>query len=169
MLSIATVHMLRMICIAAIVLIVVYFWFFRIRRLVSGYFDVLCKLINCVPRKKYNIIPFYTKNEVEGFYQERMVVGGICYIGKKSEWMPLPFIKIKLKSVIRYNYSRLPNFAVIENDWLVLRIDESLPWGMLSKDYPHFFTEEYISIALSRLLAVAEDVERGRTMEEVFK
>jgi len=32
-----------------------------------------------------------------------------------------------------------------------------------------FFTEDFIVIVLTRLLAVAEDVERGRTLEEIFK
>lgn len=152
-----------------VLLVVAYFWFFRIRRLISGYLNALCDLVHCPPKTRYRWLPFYSRNEIAGLYKTRELVGGIRYLGRGLEWMPLPYIKIKLKEVIRYNYRRLPYFAKIEHGWLVLHITENLPWGLLDKRYRQFFTKQYLVIMLERLVAVAEDVERGRTMGEIFK
>jgi hypothetical protein len=97
------------------------------------------------------------------------VILGIQYVGLGFEWMPLPQIRIKLKDVLRYNYSRVPDFAYIKSGWLVFRIKDRLVWGVFDKSYPRFFTKNFIIITLTRLLAVAEDAERGKTLGEIFK
>jgi len=168
MYSIVLINSLKLVLMFIVLAIIIYFWFFRIRRLVNAYLEALCELIDAVPQKN-KWIPIYSKSEAIGMYQGRQVVGGIRYLGKGLEWMPLPYIRIKLKDVIRYNYHRVPNFAYIERGWLVFKITEHLSWGILDKEYKRFFSKDYISIALSRLLAVVEDVERGKTLEEIFK
>ena len=149
--------------------VLIYFWFFRIRRLIDGYLDVMYELLQCQSAKRHRLFPLYMKEELVGSYQGREVVCGIRYRNRGFELMALPFIKIKLKSVIRYNYQRLPYFAQIERGWLVLHITKQLPWGMFDKEYLKLFTKESLVITLTRLLAVAEDVERGKTLQEVFK
>ncbi|MDD5005283.1 MAG: hypothetical protein PHS93_02105 [Candidatus Omnitrophica bacterium] len=146
-----------------------YFWLYRIKKTVDGYLDILCEFINCKPMSKRGILPIYSKHEIAGTYNNRQVIAGVQYVGLGFEWMPLPYIKIKLRDVIRYNYDRIPNFAFIKNGWLVLKIKERLVWGVFDKNYSRFFTKDFIIITLTRLLAVADDAERGKTLEEIFK
>ncbi|MFH1621518.1 MAG: hypothetical protein ABIA97_00145 [Candidatus Omnitrophota bacterium] len=158
------------IIISAIILLTTgYIWFYRIRKIVSGYLELLCNIIDCKSKPKRRFIPFYTKHEIKGDYKNREVIAGVRYVGLGFEWMPLPHIRVKLKDVIRYNYNRIPDFAYIKSGWLIFRIKERLVWGVFDRNYRRFFTKEFIIIALTRLLAVAEDSERGRTLEEIFK
>lgn len=146
-----------------------YLWFYRIRKYIDSYLEVLYDIIYCKPEKKYRLLPLYSKNEIRGTYKDREIVAGIQYTGLGFEWMPLPYIKIKLKEVIRYNYDRIPYFAFIKNGWLVLKIKERLVWGIFDKNYSRFFTRDFIIITLTRLLVVVEDAERGKTLGEIFK
>lgn len=146
-----------------------YSWFYRIRRIIDSYLKLICEIIDCKSIQKRRLMPFYSKNEMVGTYKDRQVIAGIKYVGLGFEWMPLPYIKVKLNDVIRYNYNRIPNFAFIKRGWLVFRIRERLTWGIFDMNYNRFFTKEFIIIALTRLIAVAEDAERGMTLEEIFK
>ena len=146
-----------------------YSWFYRIRRTIDDYLDMLSEIIDCKLIRKHRLLPLYSKNELTGTYRGRQVIAGIQYIGLGFEWMPLPYIKIKLKDVIRYNYNRIPDFAFIKRGWLIFRIKERLVWGIFDKNYNRIFAKEFIIIALTRLLAVADDSERGKTLEEIFK
>ena len=150
-------------------LVIGYCWFYRIRRTIDSYLELLCEIVDCKSVKRHRLLPIYSKNEIIGTYKDRQVIAGIQYIGIGFEWMPLPYIRIKLKDVIRYNYDRIPDFAFIKRGWLVFRIRERLTWGVFDKNYDRFFTKDFIIIALTRLLAVAEDAERGKTLEEIFK
>jgi len=42
-------------------------------------------------------------------------------------------------------------------------------WGVFDRNFPQIFSHENLRIALDRLLAIAEDLERGRTPKELFK
>ncbi|MFC1709213.1 hypothetical protein ACFL2J_04050 [Candidatus Omnitrophota bacterium] len=145
------------------------FWFFRIRKIINAYLDLVCNIIDHEPKKSLRLLPLYSKNEIMGKYKGRDVIIGIQYVGLGFEWMPLPHIRVKLKDVIRYNYSRVPDFAYIKRGWLVFKIKERLIWGIFDKNYTRFFTKDFIIITLARLMAVAEDTERGRTLGEIFK
>ncbi|MDD5617744.1 MAG: hypothetical protein PHG69_01485 [Candidatus Omnitrophica bacterium] len=150
--------------------IIGYYWFYRIRKIADGYLNDVCEVINCQPVSQKRLIPLYSKDEIKGVYKNREVVAGIQYLGLGFEWMPLPYIKIKLKDVIRYNYNRIPNFAFIQRGgWLVFKINERLTWGVFDKNYDRFFTKDFIIITLERLLSVADDAERGKTLREIFK
>jgi len=151
------------------VILIGYVWFFRIRRIIDAYLELVCNIIDCDPKKVRRMFPLYSKNEIAGKYQGREVITGVQYVGLGFEWMPLPHIRVKLRDVIRYNYHRIPNFAYIKNGWLVFRIKERLVWGVFDRNYSRFFTKDFIIITLTSLLAVAEDSERGRTLEEIFK
>jgi len=146
-----------------------YCWFYRIRKIVGSYLNISCEIINCQKKPARRLVPLYSKAEATGVYKGREVIIGIQYTGLGFEWMPLPYIRVKLKDVIRYNYNRIPDFTFIQSGWLVFRIKDRLTWGIFDKNYMRFFTEDFIVIVLTRLLAVAEDVERGRTLEEIFK
>lgn len=146
-----------------------YFWFYRIRKIIDSYLGVLCEIFDCKPIKKHRFFPFYSKSEIRGTYKGREIAAGIQYTGLGFEWMPLPYMKIKLKEVIRYNYDRIPYFAFIKNGWLILKIKERLVWGIFDKNYSRFFSRDFIVITLTRLLAVVEDAERGKTLGEIFK
>lgn len=149
--------------------IIGYIWLFRIRKIINNYLNLVCEIINCEPSKKFRLLPVYSKDEIRGTYKDREIIVGLQYVGLGYEWMPLPYIRIKLKDVIRYNYSRVPDFAIIKSGWLVFKIKDRLVWGVLDRGYSRFFTKNYIIIILTRLLAVAEDAERGRTLGEIFK
>ncbi|MDD5291579.1 MAG: hypothetical protein PHY46_00120 [Candidatus Omnitrophica bacterium] len=149
--------------------VISYYWLYRIRKIVSGYLNISCEIISCQEKPRKRLMPLYSKGEIEGVYKGRQVIIGIQYIGLGFEWMPLPYIRVKLKDVIRYNYNRIPDFAFIQSGWLVFRIKDRLTWGILDKNYTRFFTEDFMVIALTRLLSVAEDAERGKTLEEIFK
>lgn len=163
------INSLGFIFLIIIISLIGYFWFFRLRRLIDNYLVVLGQILDSKPKKKHRLFPLYSKIEVIGIYKDRQVVGGIHYVGLGFEWMPLPYIKIKLREVIRYNYHRVPNFAYIDKGWLVLKIKERLPWGVFDKNFNRFFSKDYIVITLTRLSAVADDVERGKTLEDIFK
>lgn len=152
-----------------ILLIIGYFWFYRACKIIENYLDNLSGVLSCQRERKRKFSLFYSRYELSGTYKGRPVIAGIQYVGLGFEWMPLPYIKIKLKDVIRYNYNRLPDFAYIKMGWLVFKIKERLTWGVFDKNYNRFFTKDFVLIALTRLLAVAEDVERGKTLEEIFK
>ena len=152
-----------------ILLIAGYFWFYRLRKVIDDYLNIVCVVLNCNIEKKHRLSPFYSKHEISGIYKDRAVIVGIQYVGLGFEWMPLPYIKVKLKDVLRYNYNRLPDFTYIKMGWLIFRIKERLAWGVFDKGYNRFFTKDFIVIALTKLLAVAEDAERGKTLEEIFK
>ena len=154
---------------AVFLFIIGYFWFYRICRIIDSYLEMLYNIIDCKPIKKRRLLPLYSKNEARGTYKGREVIAGVQYAGLGFEWMPLPHIRIKLKDVIRYNYNRIPDFAFIKSGWLVFKIKERLAWGVFDKNYNRFFTKEFIIITLTRLLAVAEDAERGKTLGEIFK
>jgi hypothetical protein len=149
--------------------VVGYFWLFRIRKIINSYLDLVGNIVGGKPKVDFRLLPVYAKDEITGEYQGRKVIVGVQYVGAGFEWMPLPYIGIELRNVIRYNYSRVPDFALIRSGWLVFKIKERLVWGVFDKSYPRFFTKDFIIIALTRLMAVAEDVERGRTLGEIFK
>ena len=151
------------------ILVIGYEWFYRIRRFVDSYLDELSRAVGTRPLRKRRLLPLYSKYEVAGVLKGRQVIGGVKYSGVGIEWMPFPYIKIKLKEVIRYNVNRLPEFAFIDKGWLVFKIKHRLVWGIFDREYSRFFTKDYILIALTRLIAVADDLERGKTMNEVFK
>lgn len=158
------------IVIGSIFLVVVgYFWLFRIRKIINNYLELVSNIVECKTPKKNRFLPVYSKNEITGKYEGREVIVGVQYVGLAFEWMPLPHISIKLNDVIRYNFSRVPDFAYIKRGWLIFRIKERLVWGVFDKNYSRFFTKDFIIITLTRLLAVAEDAEKGRTLKEIFK
>jgi len=146
-----------------------YGWFYRIRRFVDSYLDELAQSVGSRPLRKHRLLPLYSKYEVAGVFKKRQVIGGVRYSGVGIEWMPFPYIKIKLREVIRYNLNRLPEFAFIEKGWLVFKIKHRLVWGIFDREYNRFFTKDFVIISLTRLAAVADDLERGKTMDEVFK
>jgi hypothetical protein len=169
MTSIPSLEIIYIVILSLFIILIGYFWFYRIRKIINNYLNVLCDVINCKKEQKIRILPFYSKNELIGNYKDREVIAGVLYAGVGFEWMPLPHIRIKLKDVIRYNYTRIPDFAFVKNGWLVFRIKERLVWGIFDRGFPRFFTKEFIIISLTRLAAVAEDAERGRTLGEIFR
>lgn len=152
-----------------LILLIGYFWLFSIRRIINNYLEFVCNIIDCKSPRKKRLLPVYSKNEIKGKYKGREVIAGVQYVGLAFEWMPLPHIRIKLNDVIRYNFSRVPDFAYIKRGWLIFKIKERLLWGVFDKNYSRFFTKDFIIITLTRLLAVAEDAEKGRTLKEIFK
>jgi len=150
-------------------IVIGYGWFYRVRRLVNLYLQNFSEIIGSKPLRKNRFLPFYSKYEIAGVYKGRQIIGGIQYSGLGIEFMPLPYLKLRLKEVIRYNIERLPEFAYIEKGWLVFKHKHRLVWGIFDKEYERLFTREFILITLARLLAVAEDLERGKTIEEIFK
>ncbi|HAJ57129.1 MAG TPA: hypothetical protein DCL35_05095 [Candidatus Omnitrophica bacterium] len=149
--------------------VLVFWWFYKISVLVSGFLkcglDVLGgKFVNGT-----RLPPFYRIVEIQGAYKGREVSMGVIFTGFKNEFLPLPYIQMRLKEALGYNTNRLPNYAYIQKNSLIYKVRLSVLWGVFDKNYPHVFSKSYLIIALEKLLATAEDVERGRTVGEVFK
>ncbi len=104
-----------------------------------------------------------------GAYKGRQVMIGVDYSGFNGEFLPLPFIQMKLKETISYNYHRLPNYVTIEKGNLVYKVKVSILFGVFDRNYPKVFSRNYLVIALEKMLSTAEDVERGRTISDIFK
>ncbi|MFH1691244.1 MAG: hypothetical protein ABIC68_01530 [Candidatus Omnitrophota bacterium] len=102
-------------------------------------------------------------------YKGRQVIVGVDYSGFNGEFLPLPFIQMKLKEALSYNYHRLPNYATIEKNNLVFKVKVSILFGVFDRNYPKVFSRNYFVIALEKMIATAEDAERGRTISDMFK
>jgi len=151
------------------VVILVLFWCCRLSRIINRYLQTLGVIMQTVPLRGPQVMPLYSKYEVAGVYKDWQVLGGIKYRSVGIEVLPLPYIKIKLQPVIRYNLERLPNFTAIEKDrWLVFKVKHKLAWGIFDREYESFFSHDFIVNILERLVAVAEDLERGKKVEDIF-
>ncbi|MFA5038393.1 MAG: hypothetical protein WC732_01785 [Candidatus Omnitrophota bacterium] len=106
---------------------------------------------------------------VRGTYKGRDVSIGAVYSGIKGEFLPLPDIRMRLKEVIEYNINRLPHYAKIDRNDLVYLPKLNLPWGVFDRAFPTVFSKNYLVMALERMLATAEDLERGRTIKELLR
>jgi hypothetical protein len=153
----------------AIFFVLVVWWFYKISTLVNVFLKASLNVIGGVPLVKGRILPIFLPEEIKGSYKGRDVVVGVHYSGLKGEFLPLPNIRMRLREVIGYNLNRLPNYAVIEKNCLVFKVKISVLWGIFDKNFPQVFTKSYLVVALEKLVATAEDVERGRTLKEVFK
>jgi len=146
-----------------------YYWFYKLKNMIEEYLKFTCEIISCKNLRKRSWISLYSRVELEGSFNGRNAIAGVQYVGLGFEWMPLPYIKIKLKDVIRYNYDRIPDFTYIQRGWLIFKIKDRFTWGVFDKRYSHFFTKEFVNVTLTRLAVIADDIERGKTMEEIFK
>lgn len=156
-------------CIVGIIGLVFFWWSYRVIRIVRAFFRNTIDVIGgeYVEQRKFRI--FFKKEEIRGVYQGRQVLFGVDYSGFNGEFLPLPFIQMKLKEVISYNYHRLPNYATIEKNNLIFKVKVSLLFGVFDKNYPKVFSRNYFVIALEKMIATAEDVERGRAISDIFK
>lgn len=155
--------------IGVFILILVFSWFYRVNTLIRIFLKASKEILGSDGSIKTMLAPFYKKEEVRGSYKGREVVVGIVYSGLKGEFLPLPYIQMRLKEAIGYNINRLPNYAAIEKDCLIYKVKLSVLWGVFDKNFHQVFSKNYLIIALEKLLSTAEDVERGRTVKELFK
>ena len=153
----------------AFVVFLIFWWIFRIIRLVEFFLKAAIEVLGGAYVNKTHMGPFYSKNEVKGNYKGREVFVGVLFSGFRGEFLPMPHIQMRLREVIGYNTNRLPHYAVIEKNLLVYKAELSVLWGVFDKHFPHVFGIEFLLVALEQLLATAEDVERGRTIKEVWK
>ncbi len=144
-------------------------WVARVCRPVESFLASARGLLSGAVLRKGRVPPFYIREEVKGIYKGRDVCVGIVFSGFKGEFLPLPLVRMRLREVIGYNSSRLPNYAKIDKNFIVYKPAASLLWGVFDRGYPLLFSDNYLSIALEKLLATAEDVERGRTINELYK
>jgi hypothetical protein len=146
-----------------------FWWFFSIIGLVGPFLKAAIQLTGGSFKNKTRIPPFYYEQEIGGVYKGREVFIGIVYSGFRNEFLPLPFIQMCLKETVGYNTSRLPDYAVIQNNFLVYKVNMQILWGVFDRNFPQIFSQDNLRIALDRLLSIAEDLERGRTSKELFK
>ena len=152
-----------------LVIVVVFAWVGRVAVLAYRFLRVAVDVIEEPQRQRKGYFLFFGKDELRGTYKGRDVVIGIATAGIKKEMMSFPYIALRLREAIGYNLNRLPHYAVIEKGFVVYRIKLSGLLAVFDKSYPQFFSRNYLIIALDRLFATAEDLERGRTYGEVFK
>lgn len=139
-------------------------WFYRISTLVNVFLKYGLEITGAQFVKGRWIPPFYRKIEIVGNYKGRDVGLGVIFAGIRNEFLPLPHIEMKLKETIGYNMNRLPNYAVIEKNSLIYKVRLSVLWGVFDRSYLLVFSKSYLVVALEKLLATAEDVERGRSV-----
>jgi len=149
--------------------VLIIWWFVRVVMLVGVFLKAAKEVIGGSEAIKSRLLPYYYKEEVKGSYKGREVSIGIVYAGLQGEFLPLPTIRMRLKEAVGYNTNRLPHYAVIEKNFLIYQAKLSVLWGIFDKNFEHVLSKNYLIIALERLLATAEDVERGRTLKEIFK
>jgi hypothetical protein len=150
-----------------IFVLLVFWWFYRSVTVIETFLKAAVDVL--AGKRLSRMKLFYASNEVTGNYKGRDVVVGVRYSGVSSEFLPLPNIRMRLKESIGYNTNRLPNYASIEKGYLVYTVKISVLWGFFDKAYPELFKKNYLMIALEKMLATAEDVERGRTVKDIFK
>lgn len=147
----------------------VIWWFYLIITLVNSFLKSGLDVTGGQSVIGKSIPPCYRIAEIKGSYKGREVLLGVLFTGFKNEYMPLPHIQMRLKETLGYNINRLPNYATIQKNYLVFKVRLSALWGVFDKSYPPIFSKSYLVIALEKLLATAEDVERGRAVKEIFK
>ena len=113
--------------------------------------------------------PAHLGQTAKGAYKGRDVSIGAVYSGFRGEFMPLPDIRMKLKDTIGYNTNRLPHYAKIDGKDLVFIPRLNISWGVFDKSFPKIFSKNYLIIALEKMLATAEDLERGRTLKDLLR
>lgn len=155
--------------IGAIFVVLVVWWLYRVNLLIESFLKMCLEILGGNAIAKTRIPFFYEKETLKGSYKGREVVVGVIYSGLQGEFLPLPCIRMRLRESLGYNTNRLPNYCDISKDFLVYKIKLTLPWGVFDKSYPQVFGKSYLVIALERLLATCEDVERGRRMKDIFK
>ena len=152
-------------CVGAFVLA----WVVRVAVLAHRFLHIAAGIIEDPQWQRKGPGLFYGKDELRGTYKGRDVTLGITTAGFRGELMSFPHIALRLRDAIGYNLNRLPHYAVIEKGAVVYRMKFSGLLAVFDRSYPQFFSRNYLIIALDRLFATAEDLERGRTYGEVFK
>jgi len=143
-------------------------WLIRVGILAQGFLRLAAGVIENPQRAGKNNFFFYRKDELRGVYKGREAVIGVFGAGTKGEIVSYPYIALRLREAMGYNLNRLPHYAVIEKGCVVYSLKFTGLLGVFEKSYPQLFSRNYLIIALDRLLATAEDLERGRTYKEIF-
>ncbi len=152
-------------CLAAVIIGA---WLGRVAVLAYRFLHVAAGVIEGPQWKRTVHFLFYGKEELRGTYKGRDVIIGVAFAGFRGELMSFPHIALRLREAIGYNLNRLPHYAVIEKGYVVYRMQFSGLLAVFDKSYPQFFSRNYLIIALDRLFATAEDLERGRMYNGVF-
>jgi hypothetical protein len=137
-------------------------WYYRIITLGENFLKTSMKLLNEVKRRKSGGNIFYHKVEFSGIYKGREVFVGIEQTGLRGEFLALPYIQMKLKDALTYNMNRLPHYAFVQKKMVVYKMKVNVFWSIFDKNYPQVFSQSFFIVCLERLLATAEDLERGR-------
>ncbi|MFB3919228.1 ATP-dependent permease AUS1 [Candidatus Velamenicoccus archaeovorus] len=113
-------------------------------------------------------LDFLASREIRGVYKGRDIYIGVSYSGIKNIFLPLPRVCMTLKETTGYNTGRLTQYAAIENNTLVFLPKVSLALGVFDKGFEKVFSKNYLIMALEKMIATAEDLERGHPLKEVF-
>ncbi|MGE5279563.1 MAG: hypothetical protein ACM3L6_02320 [Deltaproteobacteria bacterium] len=143
-------------------------WICRVAVLSHGFLRMAADVLEGGRRQRAGALRPYGRDEMRGTYHGRDIVLGIAFAGIKGELMTYPHIALRLRKALGYNLNRLPHYAAIEKGYVVYRMRASGILGVFEKNYPEFFCRKTLIMALDRLVAAAEDLERGRTYGEVF-
>ncbi len=155
--------------IVAIFVALVVWWLYRVNALIENFLKMCSEILGAKAVAKAKVPFLYEKEVLKGSYKGRDVIIGVVYSGLQGEFLPLPYIQMRLSQSMGYNINRLPNYADILKDLLIYKVKLSVPWGVFDKSYPQVFGKNYLIIALEKLLATSEDVERGRRMKDILK
>ncbi|MDD5019079.1 MAG: hypothetical protein PHH75_02345 [Candidatus Omnitrophica bacterium] len=144
-------------------------WLARTVIVVEHFLKVSRDVLGVSGRPKVRWTPAYEPCEIKGTYKGRDISVGVIYAGFKNEFLPLPHICMNLKESIGYNTGRLPHYAAIDKNTLIFLPKVSLVFGVFDKTFPWLFGKNYLIMALEKMLATAEDLERGHSFNEVFQ
>ncbi len=144
-------------------------WAGRVAVLAHRFLHIAAEVIGEPRWQRKGLFFFYEEDELLGTYKGRDIAIGIVTAGFKGGLMSFPRIALRLREAIGYNLNRLPHYAVIEKGFVVYRMKFTGLLGVFDRDFPQFFSRPALIIALDRLLATADDLEQGRTYQEVFK
>ncbi len=144
-------------------------WYYRMICIVEAFLKTAMDLLGGQRIQEAHRSLFYKKEEIKGVYKGRDVVIGAAFSGFKGEFLLLPVIRLMLKGALGYNLNRLPHYAAIDKNTVSYKVKPNVFWGVFDKNYIQLFSKNYLIIALDRLLATAEDLERGRTSKEFLR
>lgn len=144
-------------------------WLVRTTLVIEHFLKASREVLGAEDARKVRRLPFFASREIQGSYKGRDVHIGVRYSGLKNIFLPLPRICVTLKETMGYNTGRLTQYAAIEKNTLIFLPKVSLVLGVFDKGFEKVFSKNYLIMALEKMMATAEDLERGHPLKEILR
>ena len=143
------------------------YWLRLVRLCVEPFLEEAAGLCEGQRTQKKGWPLFYKREEVRGHYKGREVSIGIIYTGMVYEYVPLPYIRMKLRGdIVSFNIKRLSDYAVVEDGDIVYKVKPQIIWGVFDRQYQQIFSRKSLVVVLDSLFTAAENVETTNRSSE---